>query len=107
MTGRCSGNLCHIKASPSGTVVTECLSDCERTQSVVPHTLSALPTRTLSCSLICLFSLIQVLVNSNLGCKVSGFRPLQEDKIEAIYTTLVRENVGCARCFGSTVYSAN
>lgn len=34
----------------------------------------------------------QVLVNSNLGCKVSGFRPLQEDKIEAIYTTLVVEN---------------
>lgn len=32
----------------------------------------------------------QVLVNSNLGCKVSGFRPLQEDKIEAVYTTLVR-----------------
>uniref|UniRef100_A0A8D3CEY7 Ephrin type-A receptor 10 n=1 Tax=Scophthalmus maximus TaxID=52904 RepID=A0A8D3CEY7_SCOMX len=30
----------------------------------------------------------KVLVNSNLGCKVSGFRPLQEDKIEAIYTTL-------------------
>ncbi|XP_075961842.1 ephrin type-A receptor 10 isoform X4 [Anarhichas minor] len=29
----------------------------------------------------------KVLVNSNLGCKVSGFRPLQEDKIEAIYTT--------------------
>lgn len=34
--------------------------------------------------------LSQVLVNSNLSCKVSGFRPLQEDKIEAIYTTLVR-----------------
>ncbi|XP_041867481.1 ephrin type-A receptor 7-like [Melanotaenia boesemani] len=30
----------------------------------------------------------KVLVNSNLSCKVSGFRPLQEDKIEAIYTTL-------------------
>uniref|UniRef100_A0A3Q3N117 Ephrin type-A receptor 10 n=1 Tax=Labrus bergylta TaxID=56723 RepID=A0A3Q3N117_9LABR len=30
----------------------------------------------------------KVLVNANLGCKVSGFRPLQEDKIEAIYTTL-------------------
>nr|XP_061808293.1 ephrin type-A receptor 7-like isoform X1 [Nerophis lumbriciformis] len=30
----------------------------------------------------------KVLVNGNLGCKVSGFRPLQEDKIEAIYTTL-------------------
>uniref|UniRef100_UPI0037E7B8BB ephrin type-A receptor 7 n=1 Tax=Semicossyphus pulcher TaxID=241346 RepID=UPI0037E7B8BB len=30
----------------------------------------------------------KVLVNTNLGCKVSGFRPLQEDKIEAIYTTL-------------------
>uniref|UniRef100_A0A3Q1HLI4 Ephrin type-A receptor 10 n=1 Tax=Anabas testudineus TaxID=64144 RepID=A0A3Q1HLI4_ANATE len=30
----------------------------------------------------------KVLVNSNLCCKVSGFRPLQEDKIEAIYTTL-------------------
>ncbi|XP_056876158.1 ephrin type-A receptor 7 isoform X3 [Takifugu flavidus] len=30
----------------------------------------------------------KVLVNSNLGCKVSGFRPLQEDKIEAIYTTM-------------------
>lgn len=36
-----------------------------------------------------LLSQSQVLVNSNLGCKVSGFRPLQEDKIEAIYTTLV------------------
>lgn len=34
---------------------------------------------------------MQVLVNANLGCKVSGFRPLQEDKIEAIYTTLVRK----------------
>lgn len=32
----------------------------------------------------------KVLVNANLGCKVSGFRPLQEDKIETIYTTLVR-----------------
>lgn len=42
--------------------------------------------------LITLFSLSQVLVNSNLGCKVSGFRPLQEDKIEAIYTTLVRDD---------------
>ncbi|XP_011479442.1 ephrin type-A receptor 10 [Oryzias latipes] len=30
----------------------------------------------------------KVLVNSNLSCKVSGFRPLQEDKIEAIYSTL-------------------
>uniref|UniRef100_A0A3Q1DEL3 receptor protein-tyrosine kinase n=1 Tax=Amphiprion ocellaris TaxID=80972 RepID=A0A3Q1DEL3_AMPOC len=30
----------------------------------------------------------KVLVNSNLVCKVSGFRPLQEDKIEAVYTTL-------------------
>ncbi|XP_056154410.1 ephrin type-A receptor 7 isoform X3 [Lampris incognitus] len=30
----------------------------------------------------------KVMVNSSLGCKVSGFRPLQEDKIEAIYTTL-------------------
>ncbi|XP_054461432.1 ephrin type-A receptor 7-like isoform X1 [Anoplopoma fimbria] len=30
----------------------------------------------------------KVLVNSNLGCKVSGFRPLQDDKIEAIYTSL-------------------
>uniref|UniRef100_A0A1A8H3V6 receptor protein-tyrosine kinase n=1 Tax=Nothobranchius korthausae TaxID=1143690 RepID=A0A1A8H3V6_9TELE len=30
----------------------------------------------------------KVLVNSNLGCKVSGFRPLQEDKIETIYSTL-------------------
>ncbi|XP_055013130.1 ephrin type-A receptor 7-like [Boleophthalmus pectinirostris] len=30
----------------------------------------------------------KVLVNSNLCCKVSGFRPLQEDKIEAVYTTL-------------------
>ncbi|XP_040044278.1 ephrin type-A receptor 10 isoform X5 [Gasterosteus aculeatus] len=29
----------------------------------------------------------KVLVNSNLGCKVSGFRPLQEDKIETIYTS--------------------
>ena len=44
--------------------------------------------------LISLFSQSQVLVNSNLGCKVSGFRPLQEDKIEAIYTTLVREDHG-------------
>lgn len=31
----------------------------------------------------------KVLVNSNLVCKVSGFRPLQDDKIEAVYTTLV------------------
>ncbi|KAF3834117.1 hypothetical protein F7725_025321 [Dissostichus mawsoni] len=30
----------------------------------------------------------KVLVNSSLGCKVSGFRPLQDDKIEAIYTSL-------------------
>ncbi|KAJ3609606.1 hypothetical protein NHX12_024126, partial [Muraenolepis orangiensis] len=30
----------------------------------------------------------KVLVNSNLGCKVSGFRPLQDDKIDAVYTTL-------------------
>uniref|UniRef100_A0A8C6T365 receptor protein-tyrosine kinase n=1 Tax=Neogobius melanostomus TaxID=47308 RepID=A0A8C6T365_9GOBI len=30
----------------------------------------------------------KVLVNANLCCKVSGFRPLQDDKIEAIYTTL-------------------
>uniref|UniRef100_A0A1A8JSP8 Ephrin type-A receptor 10 n=3 Tax=Nothobranchius kuhntae TaxID=321403 RepID=A0A1A8JSP8_NOTKU len=30
----------------------------------------------------------KVLVNSNLGCKVSGFRPLQENKIETIYSTL-------------------
>ncbi|KAJ3609775.1 hypothetical protein NHX12_024285, partial [Muraenolepis orangiensis] len=29
-----------------------------------------------------------VLVNSNLGCKVSDFRPLQDDKIDAVYTTL-------------------
>ncbi|XP_028819040.1 ephrin type-A receptor 10 isoform X2 [Denticeps clupeoides] len=28
----------------------------------------------------------KVLVNSNLVCKVSGFRPLQEDKMEAVYT---------------------
>ncbi|MEQ2157998.1 hypothetical protein GOODEAATRI_007609, partial [Goodea atripinnis] len=33
-------------------------------------------------------SFLRVLVNSNLTCKVSGFRPLQEDKIEVIYTTL-------------------
>lgn len=38
-----------------------------------------------------LFSCPQVLVNSNLSCKVSGFKPLQEDKIESIYTTLVGE----------------
>uniref|UniRef100_W5K5C4 Ephrin type-A receptor 10 n=1 Tax=Astyanax mexicanus TaxID=7994 RepID=W5K5C4_ASTMX len=31
----------------------------------------------------------KVLVNSSLVCKVSGFRPLQDDKIEAVYTTLV------------------
>ncbi|KAI4895702.1 hypothetical protein NFI96_030696, partial [Prochilodus magdalenae] len=30
----------------------------------------------------------KVLVNSSLVCKVSGFRPLQEDKMEAVYTTL-------------------
>uniref|UniRef100_A0A1A8RJA7 Ephrin type-A receptor 10 n=2 Tax=Nothobranchius rachovii TaxID=451742 RepID=A0A1A8RJA7_9TELE len=30
----------------------------------------------------------KVLVNSNLGCKVSGFRPFQEDKIETICSTL-------------------
>nr|XP_015204363.1 PREDICTED: ephrin type-A receptor 10 isoform X2 [Lepisosteus oculatus] len=30
----------------------------------------------------------KVLVNSNLVCKVSGFRPLQEEKIESVYTTL-------------------
>ncbi|KAL0962460.1 hypothetical protein UPYG_G00340260 [Umbra pygmaea] len=30
----------------------------------------------------------KVLVNASLGCKVSGFRPLQEDKIEAIYSTM-------------------
>uniref|UniRef100_A0A3B1JPL3 Ephrin type-A receptor 10 n=1 Tax=Astyanax mexicanus TaxID=7994 RepID=A0A3B1JPL3_ASTMX len=30
----------------------------------------------------------KVLVNSSLVCKVSGFRPLQDDKIEAVYTTL-------------------
>ncbi|XP_007576563.2 ephrin type-A receptor 10 [Poecilia formosa] len=30
----------------------------------------------------------KVLVNSNLTCKVSGFRPLQEEKIDSIYTTL-------------------
>ncbi|XP_058853476.1 ephrin type-A receptor 7-like isoform X1 [Acipenser ruthenus] len=29
-----------------------------------------------------------ILVNSNLVCKVSGFRPSREDKIEAVYTTL-------------------
>nr|XP_020453052.1 ephrin type-A receptor 10 [Monopterus albus] len=29
----------------------------------------------------------KVMVNANLSCKVSGFRPLQEDKIEAVYTT--------------------
>uniref|UniRef100_A0AAY5EYP3 Ephrin type-A receptor 10 n=1 Tax=Electrophorus electricus TaxID=8005 RepID=A0AAY5EYP3_ELEEL len=31
----------------------------------------------------------KVLVSSGLVCKVTGFRPLQEDKIEAVYTTLV------------------
>ncbi|KAM9457591.1 ephrin type-A receptor 10 [Clarias gariepinus] len=30
----------------------------------------------------------KVLINSSLVCKVSGFRPLQEDKMEAVYTTL-------------------
>uniref|UniRef100_A0A671SEB3 Ephrin type-A receptor 10 n=1 Tax=Sinocyclocheilus anshuiensis TaxID=1608454 RepID=A0A671SEB3_9TELE len=30
----------------------------------------------------------KVLVNSSLVCKVSGFRPLQDDKIEAVYSTL-------------------
>ncbi|XP_076157119.1 ephrin type-A receptor 10 isoform X2 [Alosa pseudoharengus] len=30
----------------------------------------------------------KVLVNSSLVCKVSGFRPMQDDKIEAVYTTL-------------------
>ncbi|XP_039510200.1 ephrin type-A receptor 7-like isoform X2 [Pimephales promelas] len=30
----------------------------------------------------------KVLVNSSLDCKVSGFRPLQDDKIEAVYSTL-------------------
>ncbi|XP_019906025.1 ephrin type-A receptor 7 [Esox lucius] len=30
----------------------------------------------------------KVLVNASLGCKVSGFRPLQEDKVEAIYSTM-------------------
>uniref|UniRef100_A0A8C7FY70 Ephrin type-A receptor 10 n=2 Tax=Oncorhynchus kisutch TaxID=8019 RepID=A0A8C7FY70_ONCKI len=30
----------------------------------------------------------KVLVNASLGCKVSGFRPLQEDKMEAIYSTM-------------------
>ncbi|XP_037549012.1 ephrin type-A receptor 7 [Nematolebias whitei] len=30
----------------------------------------------------------KVLVNSNLSCKVSGFRPLQEEKMQSIYTTL-------------------
>ncbi|MCJ8739699.1 hypothetical protein PDJAM_G00050170 [Pangasius djambal] len=30
----------------------------------------------------------KVLINSSLACKVSGFRPLQEDKMEAVYTTL-------------------
>ncbi|KAG2460471.1 EPHA7 protein, partial [Polypterus senegalus] len=31
----------------------------------------------------------KILVNSNLACKVSGFRPSQEEKIEAVYTTMV------------------
>uniref|UniRef100_A0A9J7XN33 Ephrin type-A receptor 10 n=1 Tax=Cyprinus carpio carpio TaxID=630221 RepID=A0A9J7XN33_CYPCA len=30
----------------------------------------------------------KVLVNSSLVCKVSGFRPLQDNKIEAVYSTL-------------------
>ncbi|XP_059412163.1 ephrin type-A receptor 7-like isoform X2 [Carassius carassius] len=30
----------------------------------------------------------KVLMNSSLVCKVSGFRPLQDDKIEAVYSTL-------------------
>ncbi|XP_064201644.1 ephrin type-A receptor 7 [Anguilla rostrata] len=30
----------------------------------------------------------KVLVNSSLVCKVSGFRPLLDDKVEAVYTTL-------------------
>ncbi|XP_064836584.1 ephrin type-A receptor 7-like [Oncorhynchus masou masou] len=30
----------------------------------------------------------KVLVNASLGCKVSGFRPFQEDKMEAIYSTM-------------------
>uniref|UniRef100_A0A8C4T1U9 Ephrin type-A receptor 10 n=1 Tax=Erpetoichthys calabaricus TaxID=27687 RepID=A0A8C4T1U9_ERPCA len=30
----------------------------------------------------------KILVNSNLACKVSGFRPSQEEKIEAVYTTM-------------------
>ncbi|KAJ8335097.1 hypothetical protein SKAU_G00407360 [Synaphobranchus kaupii] len=30
----------------------------------------------------------KVLVNSGLVCKVSGFRPLLDDKVEAVYTTL-------------------
>lgn len=50
-------------------------------------------------------SLSQVLVNSNLGCKVSGFRPLQEDKIEAIYTTLVR--VIQKHCFSISPHGCN
>ncbi|XP_039595813.1 ephrin type-A receptor 7-like isoform X1 [Polypterus senegalus] len=32
----------------------------------------------------------KILVNSNLACKVSGFRPSQEEKIEAVYTTMQR-----------------
>lgn len=34
----------------------------------------------------------KVLVNSSLVCKVSGFRPLQDDKIEAVYSTLVSDS---------------
>ncbi|XP_043945371.1 ephrin type-A receptor 7-like [Protopterus annectens] len=30
----------------------------------------------------------KVLVNSNLSCKISGFRQLQEDKMEVIFTTM-------------------
>ncbi|XP_029426764.1 ephrin type-A receptor 10 [Rhinatrema bivittatum] len=30
----------------------------------------------------------KVLVNSNLTCKISGFRQLQDDKIEAVFTTM-------------------
>ncbi|KAI5097802.1 ephrin type-A receptor 7 isoform X5 [Silurus meridionalis] len=30
----------------------------------------------------------KVLINSSLACKISGFRPLPEDKMEAVYTTL-------------------
>lgn len=31
----------------------------------------------------------KVLVNSNLVCKISGFRQSQEDKMETIFTTMV------------------